>query len=267
MSTDPLQVLKVHFAEYASSNMSQSDWEMVNREFGIHDSASNIHRFYQSYHWSDPDMKKTTLRFLDKIQDNEGEEFMLKVMRRSYDKKGGASDDLLEENPALTALEGKDADISANIPAIPLHSKEFISLDNIPGTFYPKLIGDINTTYRIGIYDSTLVLSRKLIENLIIELLRKKYDTDRLELYYDTDIKQFQNLNTLKENFEENLGDFEHYSDSMDSDFISLIDEFRHTANRGAHSIEVSLTQDEMDEYSDNLKKIVPVLFRVSSQL
>lgn len=267
MSTDPLQVLKAQFAEFASSNLSENDWEVINREFGIHDKASSINRFYRSYHWSDPDMKKNTLRLLDWLQEAKGEDFMLQVMTRAYNKKGGASDNMLEEYPALTSLEGEEADLSADVPVVPSHSKEFISVENVPGTFYPQLIADINSTYCLGVYDATLVLSRKLIENLLIDILRKKYDTDRINLYYDTDTKQFENLNNLIENLENKVDEFEHYSDTFDLELISVIDEFRHTANRGAHSIELNLTESEMEDYSDKLEKVAPVLFRLSNQI
>lgn len=267
MSVDPLQVLKAQFAEFASSNLSENDWEVINREFGIHDKASSIHRFYRSYQWSDQDMKKNTLRLLDWIQDAKGEDFMLRIMRRAYNKKGGASDKMLEEYPALTSLEDEEAEFSADVPVVPSQSKEFLSIENVPGTFYPQLIADINSTYRLGVNDAALVLSRKLIENLLIDILRKKYGTDRLDLYFDTSTKQFENFNTLKENFEENISDFEYYSDTPDSELISLIDEFRHTANRGAHSIELNLTESEMEDYSDKLEMIAQVLFRMSSQI
>jgi hypothetical protein len=35
--------------------------------------------------------------------------------------------------------------------------------------------GDINQYYNIGVNDATLILTRKLPENLLINILRKKY--------------------------------------------------------------------------------------------
>ncbi|MBT7102466.1 hypothetical protein HN935_03050, partial [archaeon] len=53
--------------------------------------------------------------------------------------------------------------------------------------FYKNLSNEINKCYKIGSHTSVFVLSRKLIENLLIDTLRKKYpinENNNIEIYY-----------------------------------------------------------------------------------
>jgi hypothetical protein len=63
-------------------------------------------------------------------------------------------------------------------------SERFLDIDNVPGTFYPDLVEDINQCYRIGVNDATLVLVWKLLENLFIDILRDQYGKQEIDLYY-----------------------------------------------------------------------------------
>jgi len=152
-------------------------------------------------------------------------------------------------------------------PQISIHSERFLNIDNVPGTFYPELVDDINRCYSLGIYDATLVLTRKLLENLLIDILRDQYGTDRIQLYYRPDNGRFQNFSTLIENFENNLTDFEHLSGGLDRDFIDELNAFRQNANAEAHSIETNITERGMRDYREEARHASQVLFRIKENL
>lgn len=113
------------------------------------------------------------------------------------------------------------------------------------------------------VYDATLVLTRKLLENLLIDVLRSRYGTERLVLYYDTDTRRFKPFYELVTNLEDNLDDFQHFSSELDGDFIDDLNSFRQTANRGAHSLEVDIIDDEIEKYGEKATRAARVLFRL----
>ena len=63
------------------------------------------------------------------------------------------------------------------IPFQILESEKLILVPNYPDIFYKKLIEEINFQYITKHSMSLSVLMRKLFENLIIDILRKKYGT------------------------------------------------------------------------------------------
>jgi hypothetical protein len=262
-----MQALIGQFCRFAVENdLGRDDWESAAMEFGVHDIASNIDRFYRSWKWGDEDRQANTNQFLRKVAE-EDRDIALGIMRRLY-TMADSEPDTLQQYPALEVLkndDGEPAGITA--PRISIHSERFLNIDNVPGTFYPDLVDDINRCYSLGIYDATLILTRKLLENLLIDILRDQYGKQEIELYYLPENKRFRNFSTLISNFEDNLDDFHHLSGGLDDDFIDELDAFRQDANSGAHSIETNITESEMAEYQEQAKHASQVLFRIRQNL
>jgi len=116
--------------------------------------------------------------------------------------------------------------------------EEFIQLDGLLDDFYKPLLLEINLAFRYGMVISLAVLIRKIFENLIIDILRKKYGTKELTLYYDPSRRRFQEFSVVLENFRIKRDDFLHITDKIDM-VIKDIQEFRETGNANAHSIDV----------------------------
>jgi hypothetical protein len=95
------------------------------------------------------------------------------------------------------------------------HPKYLISIQSIPDDFYVKLIDEINILYANGRYISVCILVRKLLENLVIDILRKKFGTAQLELYYNPKKGMFNNFSTLLDNLDVKIDEFRH----VDSNF------------------------------------------------
>jgi hypothetical protein len=68
----------------------------------------------------------------------------------------------------------------------------------------------------------------KIFENLIIDLLRARYETDRLELFFDENKGYPQNISTVINNLKENKSEFAVFTRVFDEDF------FRSIARAGA---------------------------------
>lgn len=80
--------------------------------------------------------------------------------------------------------------------------------------FYNELALEINSAYRLRLFTATMVLVRKLFENLIIDLLRHKYGErlPQIDLYYSTKNQRFHSFSTLIHNLETNVDDFKIYN-------------------------------------------------------
>lgn len=267
MSPDPTQALIGQFTRVAmESDLNHNDWEGVAMEFGVHDTASSIHRFYRSWKWGDEDRQAHTNQFLRKVAE-EDQDIALGIMRRIYTMVD-PDPDTLQQYPALEVLEDDNREPAGiTAPHISIHSERFFDINNVPGTFYPDLVENINRCYSLGIYDATLVLTRKLFENLLIDILREQYGKQEIHLYYLPDNHRFKKFSTLINNFEDNLSDFQHLSRGLDSDFIDELNAFRQDANAEAHSIETNITEDEMEEYREQARHASRVLFRVRENL
>lgn len=139
---------------------------------------------------------------------------------------------------------------------------KFIHGIHIDDEFYESLISDINKSYQVGVDEATLILTRKLVENLLIDLLRAKYghSEGNLELFYDTDNRQFRRFSSLIENLDQNMHDLEYYSDRMDSDVIPKIKDLKGGGDASAHSIELAPSEDAMKEYQSKANDLADIL-------
>ncbi|WP_049937183.1 hypothetical protein [Haloplanus natans] len=255
-----METLIGQFSRFSvQKDLETDDWVMAATEFGVNDTLKNIDRFHASWDHRDNDQQANTTQFLREVAE-EDEDKALGVMQRIY-TLAETDTDTLEKYPALEILENEELGTGA------LHStfrsEQFLDLDNIPGTFYPDLVDDINHCYSIGVNDATLVLTRKLLENLIIDILRKEYGKQGIDLYYRPENHRFRKFSDLIDNFEENLNDFHHLSGGLDSDFIDELNTFRQDANAEAHSIETNITENEMEDYRAQARYAAKVLFRV----
>lgn len=156
---------------------------------------------------------------------------------------------------------------ATHVPSVLLSCDEkFIKLDTrfFPDSFYNDLIEQINVTYLDGCYSATMVLLRKLFENLIIDILRKKYGTDKEKnLYWDVNRKQFLTFYTLINNFNKKINDFETYK-KIDNKLIEFLNKkIRYPGNESAHSIEDKISREEMEKKKQKINDYLESLFSV----
>ena len=102
-------------------------------------------------------------------------------------------------------------------------------------------------------------LIRKLFENLLVELLRKKYRTTDVSIYYWTDKGRFHDFSLLIENLEKKVVDFKTVT-SFDQAFFDFLKQFKEKANRSAHTIEIIQTSEELEKQKKQINHYLNLL-------
>lgn len=135
---------------------------------------------------------------------------------------------------------------------------------NFGELFYNKLKNEINLGYKFGLYSSVTILSRKLVENLLIDILKKRFppnEEGNLELYYDTKRNRFHDFALLLDNLERMKNKFRPDEHAI-SKFILLAEPFRMSANSNAHSIIEVTDKEKIIEYK--IPDMIGLLMRLS---
>jgi len=172
MTVDSTQALIAQFSDFvASRSISNSEWKIITKEFGVYKIATDTDRFFRSWYFDDDDKALRTANFLESVYEEDSNLAML-LIDRVYDKVGGADEEDLKQYPALRTIdEGLNAESLSHSTVLD-SSDQFLNLTNVPESFYPALVEEINSCYRSGAYNATLILSRKLLENSLIDTLR-----------------------------------------------------------------------------------------------
>ena len=128
--------------------------------------------------------------------------------------------------------------------------------------FYRNLNQEINKCYKFGAYTASFILSRKLIENLIIDILRRKFpqSQNNLDIYYRINDGRFHDLTILLKHLDEKKEEFGIDKEAIE-EFFKLIKPFRPTANSNAHSIIVWGEKEILDKLQ--IEKMAGLLIKV----
>jgi hypothetical protein len=137
----------------------------------------------------------------------------------------------------------------------------FIDTDVVEDQFYEQLVEDINECYRVRVNDAVLVLTRKLFENLLVDILRGHYGRQNIELFFDADRGYHHSLAELKKNLRDNVSDFRIYSRDIDEELLDKLDDFKEHGDAGAHSIVVGRTDEEIEGMADEATRLTKVLY------
>lgn len=116
--------------------------------------------------------------------------------------------------------------------------------------FMVRLEDEINECYAIGQPNAVLILSRKLVENLVYDILGDKYPKN-IDLWYDTARFSAHGFGILLENLENNVKDFPPDQRELIHKLLSLIKPFKRNANSKTHQVMEYL--DSIDDL-DNMK-------------
>ncbi|MCO8254530.1 hypothetical protein NKF26_12025 [Haladaptatus sp. AB618] len=144
----------------------------------------------------------------------------------------------------------------------------FLNVNPPDDDFFSPLVHDINRSYRAGVDEGTNILTRKLLENLLVEIMRTHFGVgDSLDLYYNTDERKFKSFSTIIDNFEAEIAKFKPYSTELDDEFVTKLNHFRENANASAHSIDVNLSEEEMQQLSEDGTELVTLLFKIREQV
>jgi hypothetical protein len=152
-------------------------------------------------------------------------------------------------------------------PLTPTGGEDFIKVTSIPDDFYQRLINEINQLYSEGLPFSLSILIRKLLENLIIDILRERYGRQQVPLYYDTSRRRFHDFSVLLQNLDSHKADFHYIAPDLDTPIIQSINQYRETGNSAAHSIDANLTIERVSQGKDDINHLVQYLLRIFQRL
>lgn len=137
---------------------------------------------------------------------------------------------------------------------------QYIEKITVYDNYYYDLINLINDCYSLKLYPVIPSLIRKILENMVIDILRKKYGMTDITKFYNPHEGRFLNFRTLLDNLKENLSDFT--GTSLDNNVINKIDDFRVQGNSYSHSLELDYNNilpkldNQRDELNDLIKKL-----------
>lgn len=118
--------------------------------------------------------------------------------------------------------------------------------------FYDNLKNEINLTWKLGLFNSSIILSRKLIENLVIDVLRKKYptkdDKKNIEIYYIPSQRRFKDFSILLGILNDKKNDFSPDIPIVVK-FLEKVKIFKETANSLAHSMIENPTETQILDF------------------
>lgn len=178
----------------------------------------------------------------------------------SYLKENGIEYD--EENKTFSLVGGEPIQILTSIRKLP----EFLNIE-FNEYFYNNLRDEINSTYKFGLFTSTMFLSRKLLENLVIDILRQKFPatvSGNLELYYNSSQGRFNDFTILLKNLEDKKEEFG-VDEEIITEFVSLIKPFRPRANSNTHSIIIIGNEEDLLKF--DVPKMSALLLRLQKNL
>ena len=160
-------------------------------------------------------------------------------------------------------------DPTLGIPAakVSTYLNSLISIASTPDEFYKKLIEEINFLYNNNRYTSSCLLLRKLFENLLIDILRKKYSSAQIDLYYNRSKGMFQNFSILLDNLEIKIDDFKSIDPNFNKEAIRRIEFYRERGNSSAHSISTDITKKEIDDKKEDMNYLVVLLIRILNNI
>lgn len=142
---------------------------------------------------------------------------------------------------------------------------EYLRTKNLDG-YILKLVHEINKAYDAGLFISVEVLSRKLIENLVIDLLLKNPGPS--SVWRDSKANIKNNLTTLLRSFWELIDDeFKKYCANYST---SKIEEMRNTSweikklgDEKIHTVSVTSTQDDLLERQTRFQDLIDFMLKI----
>jgi hypothetical protein len=270
METDSHKVARTaaiaRFARFIERNLYHTDWTFIADVCGVSNILNRHERVRRAQGFGDDDYTSAISAFLKDVF-NENDEWGLLLINEIINPDNHRqvlSEEIEDElKNLLSMFSGESKDLTFIIQNIqPSRFEQYISVSSLPDDFYKSLISEINQLYARRLPMSLSVLIRKLLENLIIEILRKRYNTSELELYYDTGKRRFHDFSVLVKNLNEKVADFHHITPNLEKS-LKDINEYRETGNAGAHSIDAYLTIEQFRDGKDEINYLVQLLLRI----
>lgn len=248
-----------------TDNSWKTEWEIPAQLFGV-EKYIKKGRLLRSQTFEDDDYPACVLGMFNNILIEEGKDktkaFVDYVLKEELET---ASDSFIQKNNYFISMLSIN-NSNLKIQGVQFKFDKYLSLEELPDEFYRDLQGEINKAYNFGLFSVIPFLIRKFIENLIIDIFRKKYTMRNIDMFYDVNNHKCHNFSKVVENLSNHIDDFKHVEKNLDADFIKLINEYRESGNATAHSISIKFIKEDVDNLSnkaDEVSYIIKLLVRV----
>lgn len=117
--------------------------------------------------------------------------------------------------------------------------------------FLERHIDEINKCYSAKCYTASFILIRKVIENLIVEIVKKKFPSktkEHKEIYLDLSKRRILGLSSLIKNIRNKSGEFDPEEKKLVQRILQLSEEFKDDANDKTHSLYHLSSKKELDD-------------------
>jgi len=134
---------------------------------------------------------------------------------------------------------------------------------------YIEIVNEINQAYKKGFFNCVYILVRKLLENLMIDCLRRYYTMGEIEKFFDQTRNKFLPFSRLRLKFNEmieetnfiaSVGEIQHH-------VIDYLEIFREIGNSSAHSFFSVNHQLIIESNRDKLLIILKQLVKILNKL
>lgn len=129
-------------------------------------------------------------------------------------------------------------------------------------------IHELNKAYTFGCNTSVFILARKIVENLIIDILKKKYPEKvkkNKELYFDTAQGRLKNFEAILKNLKDKKGDFGSENKAVER-LCDLAKVLKDDANNKTHSW-YHLVENKKEIENLNLKAIIEIIKKLEKEV
>jgi hypothetical protein len=130
-------------------------------------------------------------------------------------------------------------------------------------------INEINMAYTCSCYTCANILARKIIENLIIDILRAKYPQKtkaHTELYYNTSQRRYKDFGIILDSLYKKRTEFDLDDKKLVERLISKARALKEDANDKTHSwFYLVKSKKEIDELE--IQTIIDLIIRLESNL
>ena len=253
-------------ADFIIKKRYETNWVLMADlvDYDLHENP----RLVRSQGFGDSDHPACVLKFLKDVYKHNPEDAKFVISRIVRD---GDEQDVLEPEyrPAFESL-GIIPESGATTPILPsIIAAKYLDIENFPHEFYKELAEHVNVCYRYGLYPAAQILIRKMLENCLIDILRKRYGMTNVKLFYDTHRGRFHDFSILITTALNKIGDFVHVKDSFNENLLKQINNFREQGNSSAHNInlDIQVVREELDTNRNKLSFIIKSLFRTISNL
>ncbi len=131
---------------------------------------------------------------------------------------------------------------------------------NSDDRFIKGHIDEVNRAYTFGCFTCVFVLSRKIIENLIIDILAKKFPEKR-ELYWDSSRNRYLDFSIVIDNLHRNKSSFSPKEVEVIGRLNQLVKPFKKDGNDKTHSWYHLARKKEIDEIGiEDILSLIKIL-------